>query len=302
MPAPVRTALVALATLTLMAPGIATTSADPGTSTHVDSVAAGVSGSVVSVTGSATFVDVPVTLATDPSGDSSLPAGLGTDLVSASIARPDPTKSQLTFTLGIGDPHATLFTIPEVVHYSYFFAVGEQGWLLLAARNAAANAASGGQPSGPMFRLDRFNADGTCCAIVGQVPGTMADGKVTFTTTFGQLGLTPGSIVQAHPVGTRAIQVQLGASGASRQNNAQPDFMYIDENTYTVPSATVQVGIAPAGTPEDAVPLQAAAAVTVSTGAFSGALASPGPGSYVVVAKACYGPDNCGLSSAALTI
>jgi len=61
------------------------------------------------------------------------------------------------------------------------------------------------------------------------------------------------------------------------------------------------IGIAPAGTAPDQVVLSGTATVNAA-GAFTGSIASPGPGSYVVVAKACYGSGNCGLSSTTLTI
>jgi hypothetical protein len=216
--------------------------ADPGSLSHVDSLTATVAGSAIQITGAATFVDVPVTVATDAANDSAL-NGFATDLVKGTIARPDPARSELRFTLEISDPVSTTHGVPEVVHYSYFLSAGpnpNDGWLLLAARTAQLNATGS---TSPMFRLDRFRADGTCCDIVSQLSGSMADGKISFTVPFGPLGLSPGKAIEAH---SRLVQVQLGASGFSRLNNGQPDFMSVEE-TYTVPGPQVRLGIAPAG-------------------------------------------------------
>jgi hypothetical protein len=301
MYARIRTALVATSALVVMAAGTPPTVADPGPSTHVDSVAATATGSSISVTGAATFVDVPVQIATDPSGDAS-PAGIGADLVSATIARPDPARNELKFRLAIGDSIPSVFTIPEVVHYSFFFGVGPEGadgqWLLQSLRTAQAQAAGS---ANPFFRLMQFRADGTCCdPRLPLLIGSMANGVVEYTVPMNRIGVTDGSRITAHPVGTRQIQIQLGASGQQWLNQGQPDFMTI-ENEYVVPGRQVQIGIAPAGTAPELVPLSGTATVNAA-GAFTGSFGSPGPGSYVVVAKACYGPTNCGLSSTTLTI
>lgn len=288
------TALVASALLVLTAP----VSADPGTETHVDSVAAALTGSVLSVSGEATFVDVPVQIATDPAGDATIPAG-GVDLLAATIERPSPTTSSLRFTMKIGDAIPAVFGVPEAVHYSFFFGVGQDGndaqFLLQSLRTAAAN-----QPSAnPMFRLLRFNGT-SCCTPVASVPGTMTGDEITWTAPLSQMGLQPGSTITGHPVGTRQIQIQLGASGVQWLNNGQPDFMFIDTE-YEVPGPSVTIGVAPAGTPVDEVPLTASA--TVSGGSsFVGAIPAPGPGSYVVVAKACYTSTSCGVSSTTIDV
>lgn len=272
--------------------------AHPGGGTHVDGISASLAGNSILVGGDATFVDTPVMVATDPIADSLLPRG-GLDLIEAVIERPSPTASQLRFKLRLHDPVPTLVAIPEVVHYSFFFGVGPGGeeaqFLLQALRTAVAN-----QPNAePMFRLLRFNGT-SCCTPVQFVQGTMTEQEIAWTVPMGPLGVTPGSTITAHPIGTRAIQIQLGASGAQWLNNGQPDFMYID-NDYEVPGARVSIGVAPEGTPVEQVALTGT--TTLNGGSFAGVLPRPAAaGRYVVVAKACYTSTSCGTASTTIEV
>jgi hypothetical protein len=290
------TAAVAATILTL---GSVPVGAHPEGGTHVESITATAGATSIALTGTATFVDTAVVFAEDAAGDTSL-KGLGTDLVKATIARPNPAKSELEFSIDIADEAQGIFTIPEVIHYSYFFAVGPDAasqWLLMGQRT------SQGQSTGstePVLNLHQFNADGTCCASKGALAGSMSGGKVRWVLPMSRIQAKAGSVLEPHP--SRAIQIQIGASGSQRRNDNQPDQMY-SETTYVVPGATVQLGIAPAGTPEAQVPLSVNAGVTAATGAFSGQLPMPATaGTYVVVAKACYGDGNCGIKSTTITV
>lgn len=289
-------AALAIVLLAMSVPGAI---ADPGAASHVDSMTASVGSSTVAVAGQATFVDIPKQIATDAPGDALVPA-IGADLVSGGVARPDPVKNELRFTLGIGDSINTLFGVPEVVHYSFFFATGvdgaDGGYLLQALRSAQVQASGN---VNPFFRLMRFRGDGTCCDPVRVVPGTMAAGAITWTILLADL--SNPSVIVAHPGATRQVQVQLGASGQQWLNSGQPDFMTI-ENEYGVPSRVVKVGIAPAGTDPASVALTTTGTVNAAN-AFSAQLPRPAtPGSYVVVAQACFGAGSCGLSSTTITV
>jgi hypothetical protein len=286
--------LAAVAVLTTI--GIAPASGHADGTTHVDSVAATV-GSTIQITGQATFVDIPVQVATDASGDGAIP---GTDMTSATISRPDPAKNELKVSMAIANATLPTFTIPEVVHYSFFFGRGVDGgdaqYMLQALRTANVQAPGSAEP---FFRVMSFNG-ATCCNPVQTVAGSMANGKVEWTVPLASIGAATGGLLTAHPVATRQIQIQLGASGQQWLNNGQPDFMTF-ETEYTIPTRVVQLGIAPAGTAPDAVALTKTATVSASN-AFTGSLTLPSAGSYVVVAKACFGPENCGLQSTTVTV
>lgn len=291
-----RILMAAATSALLLAPG--TAPASPGGGTHVDSVSATVGSSTLAVSGTATFVDTPGVVATDASGDA-VPAMLGTDLTSGTISR-DPATNNLVFSVGIADEVPGAFGVPEVMHYGWAFGVGEDGsggyWLLQAVRTAQAVQAG----ADPMFRLMQFRADGTCCDPRAALTGTMALGKVTWTVAMSRISATTGTLLTPHPA--RPVQVQIGASAQQWLNSGQPDQMFY-EDTYAIPGITVQLGVAPAGTPLDQVNLTVNANVTQSTGAFSGAVPKPAsPGSYVVVAKACFVAGVCGMGSTTITI
>jgi len=76
------------------------------------------------------------------------------------------------------------------------------------------------------------------------------------------------------------------------------------DEEYRVPGATVNLGIAPASDPVDSVALTATATVNQTSGAFTGQLVKPTtPGSYVIVAEACFGDNSCSArSSTTITI
>lgn len=267
--------------------------------THVDSVSAVGDGADVSVTGTAVFVDALVQVAEDPTGDAS-PGGLGTDLTKATISRPNAAKNELHFTMEIADEIPQAFALPEVIHYSFFFAVGPDAasqWLLMGLRTSQAQAPGS---TGPVLSLHQFRANGTCCDPRGMVTGSMSGGKILWVLPMSMIQAKTGTLIEPHPA--RAIQIQIGASGQQRLNSNQPDQMF-SETTYTVPGPSVELGIAPAETPESEVPLSVTATVNAGSGAFSGKLTRPTEsGSYIVVAKACYGSGNCGIKSTTITI
>lgn len=294
--------LAAVVGLTLLGlPGGA--QADEGESTHVDSVSASVSGTFVNVAGTATFVNVPAALGQDPTGDSTpVP---GSDLTTLTIARPDPAANNLTFTLGIADQPPVTNGTPGVLYYNWEIRTlspgGDSVIYVLQA-----NRASGSQvPStDPMIRVLARQPDGSCgCQVVANVEGKIADGVVQWSV--------PGSRIEADP-GDTIIQDGNIVSTLGAGNPATGDTWFINlggdqavmDQDYVVPGPTVKLGIAPAGTPESQVPLDTTAAVDAATGNFDGAINTSGlaPGSYVVVARACYGTGNCGTASTTVTI
>ena len=270
-------------------------SADPGSATHVDSVNGSAGSSTVAITGSATFVDVPKLLGTDGTGDATV-AGIGGDVTTMTIARPNPASPNLLFTMGVADLGATNGTPP----IGYFWPVSvddTDSGFYLEARNISLAFPTAAAPT---FKLMQDQPDGF--ADIATLTGTMGAGKVTWTMGMSRIAALVGSVVGQGGAGG-GLGSAAGAPGALRLNaNAGGDGAALDE-AYTVPGAKVSVGIAPAGTDESAVALTGTATVNTTTGAFSGSIPKPAQaGSYIVVAQACYAPDNCGLKSTTITI
>jgi hypothetical protein len=266
-----------------------TAGADPGTATHVDSVSPSAGSASVSVTGGATFVDTPATVAEDSVGDALTP-GIGADVSGAQISRA-PGSNTLVFRMNIGDmPQGA--AAPGVVYGWGISVDGNDSGLYLEASRVGASGCTNG-----CFRLYRDNGDGTSTTVT-TLSGTMGNGAVTWNVGVGTLGASTGSLVGLGGGGlTGTIN---GADGVGFCCVLLDDFFADD---YRVPGPTVQLGIAEAGTPEALVPLTASATVTVGTGAFSGVLPKPAQaGEYIVVAKACYVATACGTASTTLLI
>jgi len=267
------------------------------TATGVNSVEATVSGSVISVTGSATFVETPTVVGTDPAGDATVP-GIGSDVTQLTISRPAGTNN-LVFTMDIADAIPVLFGVPETILYTWGLNVDTAGasseYSVQAWRTAQYD-----RPGGldPVIRVLSHPAAGSF-DVVGYFSGTMADGKVTATVPRSSINADTGTVLS---VGSRGVGTTAGAIGfAYFNNNLGGDGAFIEE--YTVPGPTVRLGIAPAGTPPELVPLTVSATVNVTTGAFNGFLPKPaGSGEYVVAAEACYHADACGSGSTTVTV
>lgn len=282
----------AVAALLLAAASQAT--AEPDGTTHVDSVVASVFGSVLAVAGNASFVDVPMMVGEDPAADStsaSFGVLLGDELTRATIARPDPSKSKLTFTLDVANQPPTLNGVPETIHYNWEVAVeGGERYTLQAIRSGQF-----AQPGiNPVFRIFQVN-DGSIENLVA-LTGRMDGGVVEWEVPMNLIGATGGSVILAADA-----TVTPGAFGLIYWPGIHLDVINLEDD-YVVPGPTVSVGIAPAATPAELVELTDTADVD-SSGSFSAAIPAPTePGDYVVVAKACHGTDNCGLATTTVTL
>jgi hypothetical protein len=275
----------------------ATAGADAQPATHVDSVNVSTGGSLITVSGTAGFVDIPVQIGQDPSGDA-FAAGYGADVTNITISR--PVGSNVLFTFDVADQPAAPAEASPAIVYQWPIAVnGEDNGMYLQAGRVNGNA---GNTNKAWFLL-QDGADGF--SVRTTLTGILGGGKVTWPLNSGAmnaLGLTPGAVITQGAAGLGQFGTTFGLAGRVFLNQNTTGDAVFQEVDYVVPSATVQLGIAPAGTPAEAVALSSAAAVTVATGAYSGSIPKPGPGSYIVVAKACYGPSSCGLSSTTITI
>jgi hypothetical protein len=276
--------------------------ADPGTATHIDSLTATVGASTIQVSGAATFVDAPKLVGQD-GADAAVP-GIGADIRDITISRVPP-KGAVKFTLSIADQPPTIFGIPETVAYLWDITVktgtSESSYELWAARTAQ-NASFGG--TDPVFRRYICTPNPTPppdvnCGSAVTVPGRMQDGVVEWQVPANQISASPGSVITSS-----AIEVNPTASGVIWGGLRLDLGGAAQDEEYVVPGPTVQLGIAPAGTPAAQVPLATAGVVNTTTSAFTGSVAKPSQaGEYVLVAQACFGAGSCGeRSSTAVTV
>jgi hypothetical protein len=300
----VRSAGIAAAALTLFAlPAYA----DVPAST-VTNVAVSQSGKTITVTGTAGIADASVAAFTDPAGDVQFSdglvppvpmSGLGLDISSARIER-KPTLHQMWFTLGIADPIANVFTLPEVTHYHWLIRVTNEDesvyYLLQAMRT--------GQYDRPVFPdvapLFRVNACGalangapSCFDHLRFVDGTMAGGIVQWRVPAGLIAAFRGATIES-----TAVYSTIGFDGATYFTDPPTDSIAVAP--YVVGS-NVAVAITDASNPE-AQPVFDTLAVRGEDGGFVGKLTSPDAGDYLVSVRACNGDSRgCAVSQVPIT-
>lgn len=278
--------------------------ADPGEATHVDSLSATVGSSTIGVTGTATFVDVAALLGEDAAGDAFL-ANIGADLTTVTVSRPDPKGNTLKFTVGIADLPPTLNGVPEFVAYDWQFGIHagdpemQTQYRLHAQRTAQANSLGGVNPVFILYKCV-FNPQTGIneCTQQASLTGKMGDGVVEWNLPMSRIKAQAGSIITQAGTGIFSSGSASGALwGVPILDTAGMDIDYV------VPGATVQLGIAPEGTPPELVPLTGTGTVNLTTGGFSGTLPKPAqPGAYTVAAQACYGSASCALAATTITV
>lgn len=284
------------------ATGSVTASAEDAPQSTATLSSATPSGSTLRVTGTAALVPLaPVQVSTDAAGDAPVP---GADLVSASItALGDGTTA---FELGIGNFAPAAGSPPAVLHHNWGFSVTRGTTVqtfVLKAVNRGAVIASGldgsSAPDAPSFALQTCTPDpqtgqNTCTSqyLAGEVT---ADAVRFLVPTASLQG--PGATVAAAGQG---FNTSYGASDVLWTTNGLGGDTMAGGAAFTMPTAEVRLGLAPAGTPVDAVALTDAKDLTGT--AFSTTLPRPAAGSYVLVAQACHG-DTCGpRTSRAVTV
>lgn len=293
---PRRPALAALAALSL-----ATLAA--GETVTITALDATASGSTVAVTGAVALTgDGAVQVASD-SGDAATSQVPGANLTTAKIA--SPNLRDLVFTVGLANqPPAGVNGVPEVIHYIWHISVttgaNTAAFELMAVRSAQAQ-----QPGStePWFGLLTCvpGTGAANCSVSSTLVGRMQDGVVEWTVPRAAISASGGSIISAAQNGLRST---VGAAGLVWFTNAGGDTMAGVED-YTVPG-TVALGIAPAATPDDQVPLTVTTAIKTNS-TFSASLPKPAAGDYKVAARACFGIDEegqnvCELGTTAVTV
>lgn len=290
-----RTLSMAAAALLLAA--APATGAGGATATAVDDLSATAFGSLLDVRGRATFVDVPVQVGEDAQADSLVP-GIGADLVTASIARPDPFGPTLVFSVGVADAPPALDGAPEIVNYDWRFddpASDDPGTgYVLAAWRSAQWVRPG--TLDPAFHLWHCT-EATGCAVRAALPGSFGQGTVRWMVPMDLIGAGPGDVITP---GTSGVTARVGLSALIFSSFAY-DQMAVEE--YVVPGPSVEIGLGPAGIPDGAVPLAPAEGIATD-GSFWGYLETAGlpPGDHKVVARACLTASNCGVASLAVAL
>lgn len=289
-------AALATTTLLLAVPNVGQASVETG----VNSVNATAGSSVVNVSGNASFTDTPFIVMEDGVGDVPVP-GIGTDINVATIARPVGLNN-LIFKWTIADQLPSPLVADPAAAFLWPFSINgaeKLPWpvFLMAGR-------AGGFPSPSAnagFSLMQNNTDaGGFEPVGGALSGTFANGEVSWTMPMSRAGLVTGDTIgtgSGSPSGT-----MLGVHQVVYGILTLDDFFAED---YVVPGATVKLGIATAGTPENEVALTVnAGSVNATTGAFSGSLPKPpaGSGLHIVVAQACYAADVCGTASTTVNV
>jgi hypothetical protein len=232
----------------------------------------------VSVSGRAVFSGLRTTSASDPAGDGV--GELGADLTAASVAvRPESddllVRLDLTEVPVIqreGNTDLTVTGAPGVV-YGLAFDAGGVRHEIRAGRTSAAAA----------YTLWRCDAE---CTQVAELTGTIG------TVEAAVLIAVPLSVLPEGPLSELEAFVDLGdvtqLLGQTQDRLAVPDA--------AIPAPRIELGVAPAGTPQGQVPFDAVAELT--DGGFSAGLdtADLPPGGYDLWARACLG-EICGAAS-----
>jgi len=259
-------------------------------------------GSSIAVSGKATFAPgLKVKVTEDGAGDHTLtqvPADSGTDLLSASITAVSPRK--LDFELEIGDlPEGGM---DEIINYNWPMMAGESSFDLNAHSQATGAeltcgvvfACTGGNVGGTRFSLnvcapDPNTGQETCA--VSPLTGEITATSVIWHATTAEVPALAGGDLTIGPDGN--IAASLSASGITWYTNGNGGDTMGGDLDFFFPSGKVSFGIAPAGTDVDAVALTSTVKASASSGNFTGSLAKPAAGSYILVAQACFGTGNC---------
>ena len=275
---------------------------EPTGQSEVHDLAGSTSGTQVSVSGHATFGgQAAASVGEDPAGDNAggaATAPLGLDFTKFTVQQPDASKPELKFTIDLAGLAGG--GLPEIVMYNWDIMVngGEpngSNWSIktMRSRQGVANWAA--------VNTCVPNAQGTgfTCSVVQTVPASYVEteSEITITVPLSAIEASPGSKIEAWPRATNPLWIGPSAAGAQTLTNV---FDTATHDEYFVPTSTVQLALAPAGTPEGNVSFTKAATLSAN-GNFTGTLTAPGPGTYDVWAKACFA-DNCGTASTSVTV
>lgn len=244
------------------------------------------------VTGTPAYSGLHAVAAEDAAADSTIDMA-GADLRGATVGlSPDARSVVFTFLVGdmLPDP---VNSAPGLIFTWDLVVDGKPGFFLQAGRVGTASALT--PPSGePAFGVFENGEDGF--SEVGAVTGELGGGVVRWIVPLSMVGAKSNSTIgQGRDVPTGSA---IGVPGYVYFNdNLGGDAITLD--AVTLPG-TVQLGIAPGGTPADQVATTTTAAL--KSGKIDSVLPAPAPGDYIVVARTCSAADDCTLASTDVTV
>ncbi len=271
-----------------------------GAATSISGLSATVSGGSISVGGTVSFGgEDPIEVGTDAVNDNAggaQTAALGIDVQRLLLSQPDPNTPTLQFVFDLSA--MTSDGIPEHVAYNWDIRVngGEPNdgadrsiktWRTKVASTTNAS------PYAAVFTCVPSGTGSSCTA--GPTVPVVYDGpnsQIRMSVPLSTIEASPGSTIDAW----LRISAPVWTGGTAATQTLAGLYDTATHDQYVVPSKTVQVGIASAGSP-----ISYTSAASLSGNGFTGTLAAPGPGSYDVGARACFA-SNCATSTTTITI
>lgn len=267
-------------------------------SVQIDSVTVGSNVAVTGTLSLGTDATGTTQVGTDGAGDSTAP-GLGWDVGNASVT-PNLAGKKLTLSMSVNDGLPGVDGISPAAGYVWPIAFNGNDtnqWL------AAGTIVSGWLPKTEKWFELCSTADGSyTCG--NAVTGSMTASQVSWTIPFSTGGsATYGSTLDvggADPGAPGVIPWAVVSGGSTFD-------VLTETSSYKIPGR-IDVGIAPAGTPEANVIYSSGASFVPATGKFVVAVPKPAAGSYTVFVRSCFGiagedgPATCVRASQPLTV
>lgn len=285
----------------IMVAGLALAASMPAAAAETTEVAvtgASATGGTVSLTGTIAFgtdATGPILVGEDPEGDATV-SGVGIDFGDVTIAT-NPTTRRLTYAIEVYDMLPVAGQSAPFYGYTLPISVdGADNASFLAAGNAGANFPPA---TGPWRALCSAPAGSYTCPT--PLNGTMDASGITIQLPFSSAGIQPGSVVEPGSAVACGGGICTTLWAGLLFNNTAGDSGFLAG--YKVPGQ-VRVGIAAAGTPPSEVATTTNATVAAD-GTWTAALAAPGAGAHVVVARSCWGNAEslqCAEGSSTVTV
>jgi hypothetical protein len=235
-----------------------------------------------------------IQVADDKAGDdldAVVPNGL--DITTASL-KADLAKKVLTFHVDLGDPMPGLTIQPGfVINWQLTVDGNDTGTFVQASQGGLIP-----PTPGPYFYLCRTSADEFSCD--NALDGEFLEDGATVLVPFALLGAKPGSKIGTSAAigGAATIATTVGVGGGGFLNNNGGDDAAARD--YSIPGG-VSLGVAKAGTSLSKVVYSVTARVKGAS--YSGSVPKPKkPGTYIVVARTCYGTGVCKYASRTIKI
>ena len=256
----------------------------------IDSLTAAATPTGVGVTVKPTFTGTTVVVGTD-TADGGLQSGAnipGLGIKDASITPVTPTV--LRFNIGLTNPisQGDIWSIPEVYQFNWDLAVTSGSTVtevsLMAQRTSQWHHTGTADPAFNVASCttDPTTGQGSCTSTA--VTGSFSAAGINIDVPAGTIGAKPGATIS---VAGEGIVSTLSAAGGVWLNNLGGDQLNgLDD--YVVPTPTVTVGIAAAGTPDELVTQTVAAKGNTSFKTFTATLPTPVSGTHRIVTSACF--------------